>query len=212
MTQVLVLAKTPVPGRVKTRLCPPCSPEQAAAVAAAALADTLDVVTATRTAGRTLVVDGDHAAPPGWGRVAQRGGPLGDRLANAYADTRVAGLASVLIGMDTPQVSPALLEAAGSGLDRADAVLGAAEDGGWWVLGLRDARYAEVLRSVPMSTATTGSATLAALRACGLRVDSLAVLHDVDTAEGARTVAALCAGGSRFARAVAAHVPSAVPA
>ena len=211
-TQVLVLAKTPVPGRVKTRLCPPCSPEQAAAVAAAALADTLDAVTATRTAARTLVVDGDHAAPPGWARMTQRGGPLGERLANAYADTRTAGLASVLIGMDTPQVSPMLLEAAGRGLDRADAVLGAAEDGGWWVLGLRDARYAEVLRDVPMSTSTTGSATLAALRARGLRVGNLAVLQDVDTADAARTVAARCAAGSRFARAVAAHVPSQVPA
>jgi len=208
--QLIVLAKTPVPGRVKTRLCPPCTPEQAAAVAAAALADTLDTVTLTAVAGRTLVVDGDHPAPAGWSRVAQRGGPLGERLACAYADTAVPGLSSLLIGMDTPQVTPALLEAAVRrlGEDETDAVLGGAEDGGWWALGLRDPAHAEVLRDVEMSTAVTGAATLSALESRGLRVAPLNVLRDVDSAADAHVVAAICPGGSRFARAVPELVPA----
>ena len=70
--QLLVLAKTPVPGRVKTRLCPPCTPEQAARVAAAALADTLAAVARTPAVRRCLVVEGDHPAPPGWHRGSQR--------------------------------------------------------------------------------------------------------------------------------------------
>jgi len=212
--QLIVLAKTPVPGRVKTRLCPPCTPEQAAGVAAAALADTLDTVTATSTTARVLVVDGDHPAPVGWARVVQRGGLLGERIANAYADTLVPGMASLLIGMDTPQVSPALLEAAAGRLsaDRTDAVLGEAEDGGWWALGLRDPRKAEVLRDVPMSTAETGTRTLAALRSLGLRVAQLPVLRDVDTAADALAVAALCPNDSRFALAVPQLVPSGTPA
>jgi rSAM/selenodomain-associated transferase 1 len=202
--QLIVLAKTPVPGRVKTRLCPPCTPRQAAGVAAAALADTLDTVAATHASARALVVDGDHPAPAGWARVAQRGGPLGERITHAYADTLLPGVASLLIGMDTPQVSPALLEMAAHQLSASetDAVLGTAEDGGWWALGLRDPHHAQALRDVPTSTPATGGLTLAALRSRGLRVTHLPVLRDVDTAADAHAVAALCPDGSRFARAV----------
>jgi len=212
--QLIVLAKTPVPGRVKTRLCPPCTPEQAAQMAAAALADTLDTVTATPAAARVLVVDGDHPAPAGWARVAQRGGPLGERLTHAYADTLLPGTASLLIGMDTPQVSTALLEAAAHRLsaDETDAVLGAAADGGWWALGLRDPHHADVLRDVPTSTAATGALTLAALRSRGLRVAHLPVLRDVDTAADAHAVAALCPPPSRFVLAVPQTVASGTPA
>jgi rSAM/selenodomain-associated transferase 1 len=200
MVQLLVLAKTPVPGRVKTRLCPPYTPEQAARIAAAALDDTVDTVSATPAAGRVLVVDGELPAPPGWNRVAQRGDGLGSRLANAYLDSAVPGVASLLIGMDTPQVSSELLDEAARGLaaDGVDAVLGMAADGGWWALGLRDPAHAEVLRTVPMSTADTGSLTLTALRERGLRVAALPVLTDVDTAADAHAVAALCPAGSRF--------------
>jgi len=203
--QLLVLAKAPVPGRVKTRLCPPCTPEQAALLAASALADTLDTVTTAAAGARVLVVDGRHPAPPGWATLAQRGGPLGERLANAFADTRTPGTASVLVGMDTPQLTAGHLGAAARLLARADgpdAVLGPAEDGGWWALGLREPAHATILRDIPTSTATTGERTLAALRDRGLRVRLLPRLRDVDTAADALAVAALCAPGSRFADAV----------
>lgn len=204
--QLLVLAKTPVPGRVKTRLCPPCTPDQAAAVAAAALADTMAAVTAAPATRRCLVVDGDQPAPPGWHRTTQRGGTLGERLVHAYADTRLDGVGSLLIGMDTPQVSAGLLADAarrlGEDADDADAVLGLAEDGGWWALGLRNPSHGQALRQVPMSTPDTGALTLAALRARGLRVAALPTLRDVDTYADAHAVAALCPAGSRFAYAV----------
>jgi uncharacterized protein len=70
---VLVIAKAPVPGRVKTRLCPPCTPRQAAAVAEAALLDTLDMVNLTPAASRTLVLEGRFDPPPGWLVAEQRG-------------------------------------------------------------------------------------------------------------------------------------------
>ena len=208
--QLLVLAKTPVPGRVKTRLCPPCTPEQAARVAAAALADTLDAVAATPAVARILVIEGSRPAPPGWKRVVQRGGSLGERLTYAYADTAVPGVASLLIGMDTPQAGAGLLADAAARLtaDGVDAVLGLAADGGWWALGLRDPAHAEVLRDVPMSTADTGARTRAALEQRGLRVAALPVLSDVDTAADAYAVAALCPSGSRFAVAVPELVPA----
>ncbi|GIE30456.1 hypothetical protein Ait01nite_035010 [Actinoplanes italicus] len=200
--RILVLAKAPVPGRVKTRLCPPCTPEQAAAIAAAALADTLDTVTAATAGSRVLVVDGEYPAPPGWTAFGQRGGPLGERIAGAFEDTRTPGVPSILIGMDTPQLLVAHLETAARMLATHDAVLGPADDGGWWALGLRDPGHATVLRTIETSTATTGRQTLAALRGRGLRVGLLERLRDVDTAADARAVAALCPPISRFARAV----------
>ncbi|WBB91114.1 TIGR04282 family arsenosugar biosynthesis glycosyltransferase [Verrucosispora sp. WMMC514] len=212
--QVLVLAKAPTPGRVKTRLCPPCTPEQAARVAAAALADTLDTVTTAPAGARVLVIDGDHPAPPGWATLPQRGDSLGDRLANAFADARTPGTPAVLIGMDTPQLLVEHLDTARELLasaDGPDAVLGPAVDGGWWTLGLRDPGHATVLRTIATSTASTGQHTVVALRRRGLRVRLLPWLSDVDTAADARAVANLCPPDSRFARAVAAEVPQPAP-
>lgn len=212
MTGLLVIAKEPVPGRVKTRLCPPATPEQAAALAAAALADTLDAVADTPATDRTLVLSGSPTMPVPRGVQirAQRGEGLDDRLANAFADTRRRGVGSLLIGMDTPQAGTGLLASAVHLLSTVDAVLGPAADGGWWALGLRDPRHAEVLRGVPMSTPDTGRDTLAALRHRGLRYELLPVLRDVDTAADARAVAAgMHPRTSRFARAVADLLPAA---
>ncbi|GHJ43112.1 hypothetical protein Cs7R123_04540 [Catellatospora sp. TT07R-123] len=204
--QLLLIAKAPVPGRVKTRLCPPCTPQQAADIAAAALADTVDVLTASPAARRVLVLDGRHPTPPGWSTVPQRGDGLGPRLANAYADTALPGVPSVLVGMDTPQLTPGMLAAATSALHDAQAVLGPAEDGGWWLLALRDPAHGAVLTDVPMSTGDTAAHTIAALHRLRLRVTLLDTLRDVDTAADALAVAAQQPRG-RFAAAVAAGLP-----
>lgn len=202
----LVLAKAPVPGRVKTRLCPPCTPEQAARVARAALDDTLSTVDKCAAARRVLVVDGDYPSPPGWDVLAQRGDGLGERLAAAFADAATGPPASgyLLVGMDTPQLTPALAGGLVAELDRADAVLAPAVDGGWWALALRDPVDAKVLAGVPMSTSDTGWLTREALIGQGLRVAAGPLLRDVDTADDARTVARECPTGS-FAAAVRAN-------
>jgi glycosyltransferase A (GT-A) superfamily protein (DUF2064 family) len=209
--QVLVLAKAPVPGRVKTRLCPPCTPAQAAAVAGAALADTLDAAGRSPAVRHTLVLDGRYPAPAGWTVVAQRGVGLGQRLANAYVDTALPGVATVLVGMDTPQLDPTDLTAAATALGGADAVLGPAADGGWWLLGLRDPADAGALVGVPMSTSDTGRLTRAALLALRRTVSTAGAHRDVDTASDAWRVA-LAHPDGRFAAAVRRHVPATVPA
>jgi glycosyltransferase A (GT-A) superfamily protein (DUF2064 family) len=137
--------------------------------------------------------------------MPQRGAGLAVRLVNAFRDTALPGVASLLIGMDTPQVTPKLLAAVADGLADADAVLGPAEDGGWWALALRDPRHAEVLRAVPMSTSDTGTRTVAALRERGLGVAYAEPLRDVDTAVDAVLVARQCRSG-RFAATVDAIV------
>ncbi len=201
---ILVLAKTPCPGRSKTRLAPEFGPDGAAALAAAALADTLDVVAATPAARGVLVLAGDGTPPlpPGIAVVPQAAGSHAERIAAALAQAPGPAL---LIGMDTPQVTAELLA-----IDLADpgpqAWIGLAEDGGWWALGLREpGRYAhQVLVGVPMSTPVTGAIQRDRLLSAGLAVADLPVLRDVDEPADARVVAA-CAPGTRFARQLAAH-------
>ncbi|MBQ1017594.1 TIGR04282 family arsenosugar biosynthesis glycosyltransferase [Micromonospora sp. D93] len=202
MTVLLVMAKAPVPGAVKTRLCPPASHRQAARIAAAALLDSLDTVRATPGVTPVLALhgrlaDGEEAAEltaaiAGWQVLPQRGADLGNRLANAHADVADAypGRPVLQIGMDTPQLTPAHLDEAVHRLTVSDAVLGPAIDGGWWALGLHNPRHAAVLTAVPMSTALTGHHTIEALRVRGLRVDSLPLLRDVDEWPDALAVAA----------------------
>ncbi|MER5513662.1 DUF2064 domain-containing protein [Streptomyces sp. NPDC048254] len=193
MTTLLVIAKEPRPGRVKTRLTPPFTPEQAAALAEASLADTLRAVAGTPATRRVLVLDGNPGPwlPPGFDVVPQCAGGLDARLADAFAHCSGPAL---LIGMDTPQVTPALLTV--DFADR-DAYFGPAEDGGFWALGLADPDPA-LLRGVPMSTAETGAVQRRRLVAAGLRVEDLPRLRDVDTAADAVAVAALAPHG-RFA-------------
>ena len=190
---LLVIAKQPVPGRVKTRLVPPCTHEQAAALAEAALADTLHTMVMVPARRRVLVLEGEPGPwlPSGFEIVRQCGGPLDERLANAFA--AVSGPA-LLIGMDTPQVTPGLLAVDWTA---ADAWFGPATDGGFWAIGLRVPDPA-LLRGVPMSTPRTGAIQRARLLTAGLRVADLPQLRDVDTAADAVAVA-LEAPRSRFA-------------
>jgi uncharacterized protein len=201
---VIVLAKAPVPGRCKTRLCPPCTPTQAASVAEAALADTLDVVAATAADRRVLVLDGEPGpwVPAGIEVVRQRGVGLDERLAHAFIDACSDGRPALLVGMDTPQLTPTLVDRALHRLvsDDAPALLGRAEDGGWWAVGL-PAPDPEAFVGVPMSTQHTGSIQAARLRARGHRVELLPTLRDVDHWVDALAVARSAPGG-RFARRV----------
>lgn len=206
---IIVMAKAPVAGRVKTRLCPPATAGQAAALAEASLADTLAAVMATPAAWRVVALDGEAGAwlPAGVDVIAQRGRGFDERLAAAFDDA-VAGLgpptAALVIGADTPQVTPSLLGEALATLTRpgVDAVVGPAPDGGYWALGLRrpDAR---VFLGVPLSDRSTLAAQRRRLESLGLRVVELASCRDVDTVEDARAVAADIPA-SRFARALAA--------
>jgi glycosyltransferase A (GT-A) superfamily protein (DUF2064 family) len=197
---LLVMAKEPVPGRVKTRLSPPLSPSEAASVAEAALADTLAAVAACGADRKLVALDGEPGPwlPPGFTVIPQHGDGFAARLALAWRD---AGGPGLQIGMDTPQVTPALLDAclAATADPNVSATLGLALDGGWWALGLSERWQVDVFAGVPMSTSATGAHQLASLRAHGYRIAELPVLIDVDTVTDARQVAAQAPFG-RFAR------------
>jgi uncharacterized protein len=194
MTIVIVLAKAPLPGRVKTRLVPPLTDEQAADIAAAALNDTFQAVLAsTRSAGTVAVFDGDpgHWVPSDVATLPQVGGGLDRRLAAAFGDVfAVHKTAMVLIAMDTPQVTAAMIDEAIEALAEPDidAVFGPADDGGYWLIGLRalhsdETSYDALFHDVPMSTDHTGAAQRARLVSCGWRVRNLGLLRDIDTVD-----------------------------
>ncbi len=194
---LIVIAKAPAAGRSKTRLCPPCTHSEAARLAEAALRDTLASVAAAHAERRVLVLDGEPGAwlPPGFEVLPQRGRGLDERLAAAFEDV---GGPALLVGMDTPQLGPELIERSARLLLDADAVIGLASDGGYWAIGLRRADP-RVFLSVPMSSEHTGSAQLERLRELDLDTRALPELRDVDTIDDARAVAA-AAPRTRFAR------------
>lgn len=227
--QLAVIAKAPVPGRVKTRLCPPCTPEQAAAIAEASLVATLATVAATGAADdavdtgtggrpvrvdrRVLVLDGSPGAwlPDGFAVVAQQGDGLDERLTAAFAacfaDRPDAPV--ILVGMDTPQVAPHHLRQVASLLATHDAVLGPAPDGGYWLIALRHLAPGAIT-GVPMSAPDTYRHQHDRLLRCGYTVAVTDPLVDVDDAADARTVAAALPG-SRFAAAVHAALGTPAP-
>jgi glycosyltransferase A (GT-A) superfamily protein (DUF2064 family) len=212
---VLVVAKSPNPGEAKTRLAAVVGEEAAAELAAAALLDTLDIVVgAAGSLGSRplLALTGDLRRAARRSElqqslrrcvvVPQRGIGLADRLANAHADAgrMHTGHGTLQVGMDTPQATVGdLLDAVRLLLDRG-AVLGPAEDGGWWLLGLSHPAAAAALRGVRMSRTDTARRTVAALTTVGMPVRTTATLRDVDTADDARAVAA-AAPHTRFATA-----------
>jgi glycosyltransferase A (GT-A) superfamily protein (DUF2064 family) len=204
MSTLIVIAKAPVPGRVKTRLTPPLPPERAAELAGAALADTLEAGACARFSLLVLALEGDPGlvcAPPRFAVVKQVSGGLDRRLAAAFKEAAIRDPGpALLIGMDTPQVTAPLLEACTPAAWE-DATLGLAEDGGFWALGFRCPREVELdrlLLGVPMSTDATGAVQLGRLADAGLRVRMLPVLRDVDTVADLPVVAS-AAPGSRFA-------------
>lgn len=204
--KVLLVAKAPVTGLVKTRLGVIIGAERAAELAAAALLDTIEACSRAGAEGHLSLagdlVDAVHgraisAALTGWTITPQRGEGFAERLVNAHAD---AGSGVVVqIGMDTPQVTSADLAAVAALLDGHDAALAPATDGGWWALARRDPDVVRHLAEVPMSTETTFADTRRALERAGGRVARGASMTDVDTVADAGHVATL-APDTRFAR------------
>jgi uncharacterized protein len=206
---VLVVAKSPEPGRAKTRLAATVGDRVAADIAAAALLDTLDAVAAAPVAARVVAVAGDVGAAAraaelrrrleAFTVIPQRGDNFANRLANAHVDC-ADGYPVLQIGMDTPQVTAELLTDCARRLLDAPAVLGMAHDGGWWVLGVATPTMAGCLRAIPMSQRDTGELTLKALRDSGIDVAQVQSLADVDVLDDVAAVRAACGPASRFAR------------
>ena len=186
-TTIILIAKETIPGKVKTRLHPAVSLEQAAMLAAASIRDTLATIAQLPASRRILLFDGT-VVPAGaehFEVIPQVAGDLDERLAAIFDECTGP---TVLIGMDTPQVTVRDLAPA---FDEwtCDAFFGPANDGGFWALGMANPR-GDLIRGVPMSRNDTGRIQLERLLAAGLDVQLLPELTDVDTIDDARAVAA----------------------
>jgi hypothetical protein len=198
-----VMAKAPRAGLVKTRLCPPLSPDEAAELAGAFLLDAVDLVRSVAAARPAMVYAPlearafFHALAPDFTLVAQRGDDLGARLSHAFEDLLADGApGAIVIGSDVPTLPSAVLEAALERLAGADLVLGPSEDGGYYLIGLREPR-ASLFADMAWSTEDVFEETMCRAGALGLDVGLLPAWFDVDTAADLeRLEAALAAPGS----------------
>lgn len=189
MKVVLVFAKAPAPGRVKTRLTPPFSPEQAAALYRAFAADSLSAAEGTLGARAVVAYEPHEDWPdPSWLRqpapewFPQAGADLGARLAAATGKAFVDGADRVVvIGSDSPQLSPQRIEEAFGALAAAPLVLGPARDGGYYLVGLREPAPS-LFDDIPWSGPQVLMATLARAAELHWPVHLLDELEDVDDA------------------------------
>jgi glycosyltransferase A (GT-A) superfamily protein (DUF2064 family) len=218
---ILVVAKAPVAGQVKTRLVARFGPEGAAELAAASLLDTLVAVRSADVTNRIVAITGDltlaHRSDEITSMLAdftvipQKGRDLPERLVEAHIDAAALAAVPVLqIGMDTPQAGPDLLTSSAAALAEhtVDAVLGPATDGGWWAVGVSAPGMASVLGGITMSRADTGAKTLVALRGLAITVFELPTVTDVDTPDDVWLVASALDNSSYFRQAAVKYRPA----
>ncbi len=196
---LIIMAKQPAPGAVKTRLSPPLTPDEALALYQAFLLDTIGLVAAAcRLAGTATPALAYAPAPAAeyfralvpahFVLLPQRGATLGERLASLPGQAAALGFARVaMIDSDSPTLPPATVAHCFAELARpdVDVVLGPCRDGGYYLIGL-NAPQPALFRDIPWSTDQVTRETLAAVRATGLQVALLPPWYDVDTAADLR--------------------------
>ncbi len=191
---LIIMAKEPVPGKVKTRLAPPFSPEEAARLYRCLLEDTVDLVRSIPGARGGVAFSPASAAgwfrslmPAGFLLLPQPRGGLGNRLEKIFQTMFAGGArAACLINSDGPDLPPAYLGEAFRLLeeDGVDAVFGPNPDGGYYLVGLRAA--APIFRGIPWSTGRVLEVSLAKARRAELQTATLPPWPDLDTLEDLR--------------------------
>lgn len=188
---IVVYAKAPIEGYVKTRLCPPLTGDEAASLHGSLVMDLLECCQVVKGCDRILA-----GAPTGqhpffkametrfqvklW---EQSGEDLGARMAKTFQDgLRSAYQALVIVGTDIPGISPQLLTQAVSVLQNHDVVLGPTLDGGYYLIGLRKP-VPELFQHIPWSTSQVCALTEQKVKALGLSLARLPTLRDIDTIE-----------------------------
>ncbi len=182
MVAILIMAKAPQPGQVKTRLCPPLTPAQACACHEAFLLDTLALVR-NSDAVSYLAYSGsqdwflEHC--PGFRRFAQQGHDLAERLDHALQYVFSEQQPVLCIGSDSPHLPLNLLKMATTWLQDHDVVFGPAQDGGYYLVAMN--QFHDLFLGMPMSTHRLLASTLNRCWEKQLKVGLLPVLRDLDT-------------------------------
>jgi rSAM/selenodomain-associated transferase 1 len=191
MSVLGIFAKQPQPGRVKTRLCPPLTPLQAAELYRCSLQETVDL--AARGAWtRMLFYRGERRyfrnSFPDVPLTEQRGADLGERLAEAFASRFAEGARKVvIIGSDSPDLPPTLIGEAFAALNQYDAVVAPADDGGYVLIGLRR-NVPELFTDIPWSTDRVLAVTRQRMTEQRLSFLKLPGWYDLDDVAGLRQI------------------------
>jgi len=199
-TALIVFAKAPIPGEVKTRLCPPLDPDEAASLHGTLVLDTVE--RAKGLAGASLYVAGapDLAHPffkvlegrYGAKLLAQRGPDLGARMKWAMQDAFEQGAEDVLLtGTDLPTLPRARLMESLTLIKKHDVVLGPTADGGYYLIGLRKMVPA-LFEGIGWSTASVFADTKKKIEDAGLSLGLLPECRDLDTLEDLKVFIGLC--------------------
>ena len=187
-TAVVIMAKAPQAGTVKTRLCPPLSPQTAASLYRAFLLDKIAQVGELAHAQATLAYTPAESRAvfaelaPHCLLIPQQGAELGERLHNSFARCFAAGYTSVLaIDSDTPNLPTAYLQQAVDliAAPQTDMVIGPTEDGGYYLIGMRQF-HGRLFEAIDWSTERVFRQTIARAGEIGLPVAALAEWYDVD--------------------------------
>jgi len=189
---LIIFARRPAPGRVKTRLSPPLSPEEAARFYGCMLLDTLAKVGHLTGMAKFLCHGPDPDAPAFFARTApgmtirpQRGNDLGERMAAAFGEIFAAGYgAAAIIGSDSPDLPLSRIEEAFRLLARpgVDVVFGPTMDGGYYLVAMKKLHPA-LFRDVPWSSCTVLETSMAHAAAAGIEAALLPPWHDIDLPE-----------------------------
>ncbi|MFQ6058363.1 MAG: TIGR04282 family arsenosugar biosynthesis glycosyltransferase [Anaerolineae bacterium] len=187
---LIIMAKAPVPGAVKTRLCPPYTFEEAAELCRCFLLDTFDLVSRLRRVPVAVAYSPPGAegifrsmASPAFHLLPQRGNDLGERLNGAFEQLFALGYEAVVaMGADSPTLPLDYIEQSFASLasKENDLVLGPSADGGYYLIGMK-AFHPELFQGVAMGTERVLSQTLERARRTNLRVSLLPPWYDVDT-------------------------------
>ena len=184
---LLVVAKQPLPGQTKTRLCPPLSYAQAADLYECFLRDTLDLMHRVHDVQRLIGFLPEDASKyfqdlaPDMELTCQHGNSLGERLDHLLTDVLLNGSQrAVVMDSDSPTLPAAYISQAFDQLTNADVVIGPTRDGGYYLIGMRKPQ-SHLLRDVQMSTPHVLADTLALAKSTGLAVSLLPTWYDVDT-------------------------------
>ncbi len=202
MCALAVMSKAPRPGKVKTRLSPPLTLEEAAALNICFLRDTTENIAAVAADGLAAGLVcytpvGDESAfdgllPAGFALISQHGDGFGERLHHAAEDILACGFGAVcLIDSDSPTVPAAALRMAVQELQRPGdrVVLGGSDDGGYYLIGLKQAHHV-VFEHISWSTSVVYSETVERARDAGLELVELPRWYDVDDANSLQTLEA----------------------
>lgn len=184
---LLVVAKQPLPGQTKTRLCPPLSPVQAADLYECFLRDSLAVMRQVSDVESFIAFlpegarDYFEKLAPDMKLTCQVGASLGDRLDHLLTEALLSGSQrAVVMDSDSPTLPAEYISQAFDQLTEADVVIGPTRDGGYYLIGMKQPQP-HLLREVQMSTPRVLADTLALAESTGLAVSLLPAWYDVDT-------------------------------